>query len=82
MTAYIKKPTQEQRILDLLKERGSAGVKSWEIPNNLHILQYNARIYGLREKGFNIINKDETFYLITGEPKQESMFEYQVVGVI
>lgn len=48
--------TQEQRILKLLKDRGGNGVSAWEITNNLHILQYNARIHGLRKKGHNIIN--------------------------
>jgi lysozyme family protein len=61
---YIEKKTQEQRILDLLRERGSSGVMAWEIPANLHILQYNARVYGLRKKGYDIRNKDGKFYLI------------------
>lgn len=69
-TTYQPNKTQEQKILDLLKERGSSGVRAWEIPTNLHILQYNSRIFGLRAKGFNIINKDNTFYLIEDKPMQ------------
>lgn len=69
-TGYKEKKTQEVRILDLLRERGSSGVKAWEIPTALHILQYNSRVWSLRQKGFNIINKDNTFYLIEGTPLQ------------
>lgn len=56
MNAYIKKPTQEERILGFLQWRGNKGVFAWEITNDLHILQYNARIYGLREKGHDIVS--------------------------
>ena len=60
MTGYFKQPTQEQRILNFLEERGEVGVYAYEIatprPQGLGILQYNARIFGLRKKGFNIIN--------------------------
>jgi hypothetical protein len=59
------------RILELLKERGSAGVWAWEIPNNLRILQYNARVFGLRKKGYDIRNINGKFYLHT-EPYQTS----------
>jgi len=55
-----KKLTQRERILNLLRERGQAGVQVWELiaprPAGLGIAQYNARIKELREKGFNIIN--------------------------
>jgi len=58
---YHKKLTQEQRILNLLRERGSRGAYVYEFmtprPNGLGIAQYNARIYGLREKGYVIENK-------------------------
>jgi len=58
MTGYIKNNSQEDRILRLLRERGSIGVMVYELitprPEGLGISQYNARIYGLREKGFNI----------------------------
>lgn len=73
MNGHEKRPTQEERILQLLRERGTQGVKSWEIPNDLHILQYNARIFGLRNKGHNIVNKNDTFYLMPNEPYQESL---------
>ena len=68
---YKPNGTQEQRILDLLVERGSTGVNAWEIPNNLKILQYNARIFGLRRKGYDIRNINGKFYLHT-EPVQFS----------
>lgn len=53
---YKENLTQEERIMRLLRKRGSEGVKIWEfmMPRNqggLGIAQYNARIYGLRKKG-------------------------------
>jgi hypothetical protein len=63
MTTYIPNKTQEGRILELLRQRGSAGVYSWEITNDLHILQYNARVFGLRHKGFEIKNTKNHFVL-------------------
>lgn len=69
MTTYTRRPTQEKRILSFLRERGEQGVFAWEITNNLHILQYNSRIFGLRRKGFNIINKEVGhFVLIENKP--------------
>jgi biotin operon repressor len=56
MSNYIRRPTQEQRILKLLRERGDSGVSAKEITDELGILQYNARVFGLRRKGYNIVN--------------------------
>ena len=61
MTTYEKRPTQEERILYLLRRRGKAGAFVYEfmIPGNqggLGIAQYNARIWGLRRKGHVIKN--------------------------
>ena len=72
---YHKKPTQEQRILQLLREKGNLGVYVYELvtprPQGLGIAQYNARIYGLREKGHNIVNKTPGhFVLIESKPEQ------------
>ena len=60
-TGHEYKPTQEQRIYLLLKQRGEQGAYIWEFmtPRNkggLGIAQYNARIWGLKKKGHNIIN--------------------------
>ena len=67
---YKPDKTQEERILELLRERGAAGVMAWEIPATLHILQYNARVFGLRAKGYDIVNKDGRFYLFEGDTQQ------------
>lgn len=52
--------TQQERILDLLKRRGSAGVRVYELiaprPEGEGIAQYNARILELRRKGHLIEN--------------------------
>ena len=53
-------PTQKQRLLQLLEQRGQQGVFVYEImtprPDGLGISQYNARIKELRESGYTIIN--------------------------
>jgi hypothetical protein len=74
-TTLIPNKTQAGRILELLRERGSAGIPVYELitPRSMGgqgIAQYNARVYELRQKGFNIVNKDNTFYLIEGSPVQ------------
>ncbi len=67
-TSLIHKQTQTDRILELLRERGNAGIPVWEMiaprPQGLGVAQYNARVYELRQKGYEIVNKDNTFYLI------------------
>lgn len=63
MSDYKPNQTQEERILELLRERGHRGVYAWEIPAQLHILQYNARVFGLRKKGHEIINNKGLFVL-------------------
>ena len=60
MIGYVKNNSQEGRILKLLRDRGEAGAMVYELvgpkPDGLGISQYNARIYGLRKKGYVIIN--------------------------
>lgn len=48
MTEYIKNPSQEQIILKLLKENDE--ISSLDIVLQTFILQYNARLYWLRQK--------------------------------
>lgn len=67
MNGYLKNPTQEEKILSFLQERGEKGVFAWEITDNLKILQYNARIFGLRKKGYNIINKEKCHFILMEE---------------
>ena len=79
---YQKRPTQEQRILDFLRERGSDGVFAYELTNTNTmrerggaIMQYNARIFGLRQKGHKIINKRPGHFVLYEKPEQGEMFE-------
>ena len=69
MTGYEKRPTQEQRILDFLRERGKAGTYVYEFmtprPQGLGVAQYNARIFGLRKKGYVIENKTPGHFVLT-----------------
>ena len=68
---YIKNPTQEQRILNLLEIRGEQGVEVYELitprPNGLGIAQYNSRIWGLRQKGHNILSERKGHFVLTEE---------------
>ena len=50
--------TQENIILDHLKEHKF--ITSWEAIQEYRITRLSARIYELREKGFNIITKNVT----------------------
>lgn len=72
MPNYIPNNTQEGRILNLLRERGNSGVYAWEITNDLHILQYNARIFGLRAKGYKIVNKEIGHFVLQDDIKKDS----------
>ena len=69
-SSYQKRPTQEQRILDSLREKGEEGLYVYEImtprPNGLGIAQYTARIWGLRQKGYVIVNPIRGGKKITG----------------
>lgn len=73
---YIKRPSQEQRILNFLRKRGSKGIFVYELmlPRNrggLGIAQYNARIWGLRQKGYIIENKKPGHFVLISEPEPE-----------
>lgn len=78
MTDYQERPTQEQRILELLRARGKEGVFVWDFmsPSNkggLGIAQYNSRIWGLRKKGYVIENvKPGHFVLIEDKEFDEN----------
>jgi hypothetical protein len=67
----LAQDTQKQRLLDLLRERGSQGVKVYEImaprPEGLGIAQYNARILELRRNGYRIINKEPGHFVLAQE---------------
>jgi hypothetical protein len=77
---YEQRSTQENQILDLLTERRGAGVYSYELaephPRGCGILQYNARIYGLRKKGYNIVSDIRGHYVL--ENKQTYMTQTEL----
>jgi hypothetical protein len=61
--------TQENRNLELLKNRGERGAEVWEFmmprpAGGLGIAQYNARIYELRRKGYEIVNKKPGHFVL------------------
>ena len=69
------KQTQEQRILSLLKERGNVGAFVYEFiaprPQGLGIAQYNARIFSLRKKGYDIRNESPGHFVLHEKIVQE-----------
>jgi len=60
--------TQKMRLLELLKERGEAGVYVYEImtprPVGLGIAQYGARILELRRQGYIIMNTEPGHFVL------------------
>lgn len=73
----MKSKTQEQRILDLLEERGSQGAYVYEFmtprPSGLGIAQYSARIHGLRRKGYEIVNKEPGHFVLEKKEGQQKL---------
>ena len=55
---YLENLSQEQKILKVLEKKANNWVALTEILK-LWIAQYNARIWGLRKKGYIIENKIE-----------------------
>lgn len=49
-----KKPTQAQKMLQLLRDRGNYGVKNYEFVTLLNILNYKGRKHELIRDGHNI----------------------------
>jgi len=83
MSEYIKKPTQEQRILDILIEAQKDLNGGWVdgmvflrlIPRP--ITQYHARIWGLQKQGYKIegrwvFGKRWKEYKLVVEPEQKA----------
>lgn len=71
--------TQEQRILKILRARGNNGVYAWEIMKDLNILQYNARIFGLRRKGYNIRNVKPGHFVLEGKVSHSRIEELKQI---
>jgi hypothetical protein len=65
---YKEDKTQEEQILTFLEARGERGVFVYELqapkPHGLGIAQYNARIFGLRKKGHNIVNETPGHFIL------------------
>ena len=77
---YIKLNAQEQRILNLLREKGSQGAYVYEFttsrPKGLGVSQYNARIWGLRRKGHDIKNTTPGHFVLAGDIATPKKPEY------
>jgi hypothetical protein len=71
--------SQHDRLLEVLKRRGSAGVTVREMqaprPEGLGLAQYNARINELRGEGHDIENVRKEYRYILHKPnEQQSLF--------
>ena len=79
---YEQRTTQEQKILDLFAERKGAGVYAYELaepsPRGLGILQYNARIYGLRHRGINVVSDHKGHFVIKEEHEKMKAEELDI----
>lgn len=67
-----RKLSQKQRILNLLKSRGSQGAFNFEFSNDLHILKYTNRLSELYKDGWIITHTSRagsTLYVL--QPEQE-----------
>lgn len=87
MKGYIKSNSQEGRILALLRDHGDQGVMVYELvgpkPEGLGIAQYNARIYGLRKKGYVITNVTPGhFILVETEATRPKHYELDPVTLV
>lgn len=75
MREYIADDTQENRILHLLKVRGAEGAYVYEFmtprPEGLGVAQYNSRIWGLKKKGYQIINKSPGHFVLVEKGQEE-----------
>jgi hypothetical protein len=56
---HSKTPAQRDRILALLRQRGTAGVTNVEL-NALGIMRFGARVFELRRQGFNVETRRES----------------------
>jgi len=77
MTSYKSDKTQEERILDLLRSSGAQGAYVYDFmmprPQGLGIAQYNARVYGLRQKGYEIINKTPGHFILREQGQMQML---------
>lgn len=55
---YIEKPTQEQRILEVLEKNIGKWVSGEYFLHQMYLSQYHARIWGLQKKGHRIEASD------------------------
>lgn len=60
MGKEIKNPSQEQKILNVLKEAQGNWVSGQKFLNEMLISQYHARIFNLQKKGY-LIEGSEKF---------------------
>jgi hypothetical protein len=60
MATLLHKPTQEQRILEVLEKAEGDWVSGRVFLHDMYISQFHARIFSLQSKGHNIRPSKET----------------------
>lgn len=77
MTEHKPNPTQQERILNLLREKGNQGVYVYEFmaprPMGLGVAQYGARLLELRRKGYEIINTQPGHFILREEGQMQML---------
>ncbi len=58
MEKLLQKPTQENRILGVLKKKQGEWINGQHFVRIMMITQYHARIFSLQEKGYKIVASD------------------------
>ena len=82
MGNYIKKPTQEQRVLDMLIDAEGQWVDGMAFLQLFKpITQYHARIWGLQKRGYKIKGefipgKNWKQYKLESNPEPLKLFNY------
>ncbi len=77
---HIEKPTQEQKVLNVLQDRKGEWINGRYFLQTLLLSQYHARIFGLQQKGYNIVASDFTdefgfkSYKLLSEDGQNNLF--------
>lgn len=76
--------TQQQRLLEALREAGSEGVNSYYATYKMNIKQAPTRLFEIKQMGFAIIkrrnNDGSVNWILAHEPKQYRSQDYKPTG--
>ena len=84
MIEPLKKPTQCQRILEVLQNANGEFVSGQYFLHTMMLSQYHARIWDLQKQGYNIVASDSTdnygfkFYKLVENKVQSNLFDSNI----